>query len=252
MARKFPMSSPETSEIAVPAFPVADVDAPGGDVGCDQDAQLTRLDERHRPLARHLREVAGDLIRVEALALQVRGDVAHVALGVAEDERALRHLVFEQADEIGVLLLRRRHDVVVLDFAGADLALREGHELRIVQEDARQRSHPFGNRGREQTGLPLLGNVLVDLAHVGPEAQREQLVRLVEHEPLHPVEHQAARTQMIEDASGRADDDVRALRETLVLRAVTHAAVDRKAADAAVLPHRLDLARDLVGELAGR
>ena len=50
---------------------VADVDAARGDVGGHEEAQLAGLDARHGLLARGLGQVAGDLVGVEAAALQV-------------------------------------------------------------------------------------------------------------------------------------------------------------------------------------
>ncbi len=58
--------------------------------------------------------------------------------------------------------------------------------------------------------------------------------------------------QVIEDPARGPDDDMRALLETLELRAVGDTAVDRQGVDAAVLAELVELLGDLVGELAGR
>jgi hypothetical protein len=72
-----------------------------------------------------------------------------------------------------------------------------------------------------------IGQVSLNLAHVGVETHRQHAVGLVEDENLQFIEHQCAFEQMVEDAPRRADDDVRALFERVDLRAVADAAVDR-------------------------
>ena len=74
---------------------ITDVDATCGHIGGDQDLELSGLDAFHRLLAGSLGEVTGDLIRIEAAPLQIRSHEADIVLGVAEDDRAVRVLVFE-------------------------------------------------------------------------------------------------------------------------------------------------------------
>ena len=127
--------------VADHAGEIRDVDAARRDVRGDQEAHLTGLDARHRALACRLLQVAGDLVGVEAAALQESGHVANVVLGVAEDDRALRvFLVLEHANQRVLLLLRRHEIEVVLDLGRPDLALGERHELGIALEDAGQRA----------------------------------------------------------------------------------------------------------------
>ena len=56
----------------------------------------------------------------------------------------------------------------------------------------------------------------------------------------------------VEEAAGRADDDLHALRQRVGLRLVGDSAVDRDDADAARAAGGLDVASDLDAELAGR
>lgn len=274
MLRKLPMSRPETREcdasfacaagaaravhvdlgvlgrgVADHVRQVADVDAARRHVSRDEDAQLARFDACHRALARGLRQVAADLVGVEAVALEVRRHEAHVVLRVAEDDRALGIFHFENAAQVGLFLLRGRHVVRMLDLARRGVSLDEREELRLVEEVARERQDFLRHRRGEEAALALVREIALDLLHVGPEAEREQLVGFVEHDDPHFAELHAAGAEVIEDASRRADDDVCALLEALVLRAVRDAAVDRQAAHAEVFAERGDLAGDLVGEL---
>ena len=161
-------------------------------------------------------------------ALQERRHVAHVVLGVAEDDRALGLLVLEDAREVLLLLLRRRQVVEVLDLGGRGVPLDHRDELRLVQERARERQHLLGHRGREQAGLAPRRQEGADLLHVGPEAEGEQLVGLVEHHDAHRGEREPPRVQVVEHAPRRADEHVHARAQRVELRPVADAAVDRR------------------------
>ena len=107
---------------------VADVDAARRHVGRHQEAQLVRLDARPSPARAPPAVRSPEIcVGVEALALQVRGHVAHVVLGVAEDDRALGILVLEDARQVRLLLLRGGEHVEVLDLLRRDLVLGERH-----------------------------------------------------------------------------------------------------------------------------
>jgi hypothetical protein len=160
--------------------------------------------------------------------------------------------VLEDPRQVRLLLLRRRDHEEMLDLLRAVLPLGERDELGIAEECSGQRADALGDGRREETGLPLHRQVLADLAHVGPEAQREQLVRLVDHQGLHPVEAQSSGAQVIQNPARGAHHHVGPGLDALDLLGVADPAVDGHAADALVPAQRGELSRDLVGELAGR
>ena len=97
---------------------IADIDAPGRDVGGDQKAQLALLDFVDRRLSSGLGQITGDLIGVDVALLQIAGDVADVGLGVAKHDRTLGVFVFDDSQQ-GGFFVRGRADVVdVLDLLG--------------------------------------------------------------------------------------------------------------------------------------
>ena len=71
------------------------------------------------------------------------------------------------------------------------------------------------------------GTIAQDALDVGQEAQVEHLVGLVQHQRADLAEHQVALFGQVEQAAGRADDDVDALAQRRDLRLVGAAAVDR-------------------------
>ena len=87
---------------------------------------------------------------------------------------------------------------------------------------------------------------------VGQEAEVEHLVGLVQDQDLYRAEDEVALLGEVEQATGRADDDVDAAAQRLDLRLVGPAAVDRHDPRADLGPGRGEVARDLDGELAGR
>ncbi len=134
----------------------------------------------------------------------------------------------------GVLVGRLRADVHGVPHVGAG------------QGDDRGR-----HRGREQHRLPGLRGLLDQPLDVGQEAEVEHLVGLVEHEGVHVREVEGAAVGQVEEAPGRADDDVDAGLECLELRLVADAAVDGEDPQAAVRAGELEVAGDLECELAG-
>ncbi len=85
-----------------------------------------------------------------------------------------------------------------------------------------------GIGGGKKRGVTLARAFFDDAAHVGQKSHVEHPVGFVEHEKFDLVEPQRALFQMVEQASGRGDDDVRAGAQFVVLPAVTDAAVERR------------------------
>ncbi len=129
---------------------IADVDSARRDVRSDQQTKLPRLDSSHRLLAGGLREVSRDLVRIEAALLQVRGDEAHVRARVAEDDRALGIFVVQQLREQRFLLGSLTDVVEVLDLLRRHLIGVDRDVGLFREEEARERPHLLGDRGREQ------------------------------------------------------------------------------------------------------
>ena len=78
----------------------------------------------------------------------------------------------------------------------------------------------------EQQRLPRLRAAAEDLFDVGPEADVEHPVGLVEHHEADAAEHQRAAADQVDHAAGRADDDLRPAAKMLDLLADRLAAVD--------------------------
>ena len=84
-------------------------------------------------------------------------------------------------------------------------------------------------RGGEKRGLPRLRGGLEDGLEVVREAEVEHLVRLVEDDRLHALEHEAPPPHEVERAARRGHHDVDAAGERLGLHAQRLPAVHRAA-----------------------
>ena len=117
---------------------------------------------------------------------------------------------------------------------------------------AGQRDDGARHGRREEHRLAVGGRHREELLDVGQEAEVEHLVGLVEDDGLHVRQVEVALLGEVDEATGRADDDLDAVAQRLDLRLVGAAAVDGEDADAAALAGALEVGGDLHGELAGR
>ena len=187
---------------------VGDVDAAGGDVGGHQHVDLAGAERAQRLLAGALAQVAVHGGGGEPAVGEVVGHPLHGALGPREDHGQAAVLGLQHPGE-QLDLVHRVRPVDQLPGALVDGALVGllGADVRgPVQERAGQRDDRAGHGGREEHGVPLLGQHPHDPLDVGQEAQVEHLVGLVEDQGLDPAEHQVALLGEVEQPAGGADD----------------------------------------------
>ncbi len=228
-----------------------DVQPAGGNVGGDEETQRALAHPIQHPFAVDLREVGAQFVGVVAKALQHHRNKMHVDLGVAEDDRRCRVLNLDDANQAAFAPHVRHNVENVLGLSDVHMPAAEGDKLRLVHELMRGAHHLRREGGGEHTGIDAaVGQVALDFAHVRVEAHRQHAVGLVEDQDLQLVEHQRAFEQMVKDATGRADDDVRPLLERVDLAAIADAAVDGHGAQPRLTADRLRLVPHLAGQLA--
>jgi hypothetical protein len=123
---------------------------------------------------------------------------------------------------------------------------------RVVEELLDELVHAVVERGGEEEALPARRRGVHDARDDGQEAQVGHVVRLVEHGDLDGVEVHDALLHEVVEASGAGHDDVDAVAERGLLRALRDAAEDGGHGEACGLGERLDDRCDLGCELAGR
>ena len=234
---------------------VVDVDASRGDVGGDQDVDLAVTEGAQRLLASTLAQVAVQRTNREAAGSQVLAQAGGGALGAAEDDGAAATLRLENAGDdldlvhgvnaVDDLLDRVDGLVLVVGVLRADVG-------RLDHEAAGEGHDGAGHGRGEQHGVAVLGDAGQQCLDVGQEAQVEHLVGLVEDDGFDAGQVQVALAQQVDEAAGRAHDDVGATLESLDLGLEGDAAVDFDDAGRQVLGGLAQVLGDLLGEFAGR
>ncbi len=122
----------------------------------------------------------------------------------------------------------------------------------VAHDLEREPHHIVRHRRREEQGLARVGNRRDDPPHVRPEPHVHHAVRLVEHQQLDAAQIGVLLPQMIDQPSGRRDDDVDAGAKRALLDAHVDAAVHRGARDRRVIGQPVNLVLDLHRQLARR
>ena len=234
---------------------VVDVDASCGDVGGDQDIDLAVTEGAQSLLASALAQVAVQRTDREAAGGQVLAQAGGGALGAAEDDGAASALGLEDARDdldfvhgvnaVDDLLDRVDGLVLVVGVLRADVG-------RLDHEAAGQGHDGAGHGRGEQHGVAVLGDSAEQGLDVGQEAQVEHLVGFVEDDGFDAGQVQVALAQQVDEAAGRAHDDVGATLEGLDLGLEGDAAVDFDDAGRQVPGSLAQILGDLLGEFAGR
>ncbi len=227
-----------------------DVDAAGGDVGGDEDVDVTVLEVRQRPGARALRHAAVQRVGADAGVDQLLRDAVGAELGPYEDDRAALAGGDGGGDRRLVLRLHDEHVVA----HGGHRAL-GGVDLvadRVGQVALDQRADLVLHRGGEEHPLTAGGHQVEQLGDLGQEAQVGHLVGLVEHGHLDLVEGGGAAVDDVPQPARGGDEDVDAALQGVDLVAHRGAAADDLHLEAEHVAVRLERVGDLHRQLAGR
>ena len=234
---------------------IVNVNAACRDVSGDEDIDLAVAEGAQGLLAGTLAEIAVDGADGEAALGEVVADALGLALRAREDHDELAAIGLKDAGDELDLVHRVGTPHVLLD--GID---RGALVVRLRRADMHRLGHvaacevddlPRHGRGEEHR-LADRGDLGDDALDVGQEAHVEHLVGLVEHEDLHLRQVEVTTVCKVDDASGRADDDVNSVAQGIDLRFIRAAAIDGEHADAAEASGSLEVGRDLEAELAGR
>ena len=229
-----------------------DVEAARGDLGGDEDRRPAGLEVGQRADPLSLALVAVDRDGRDAVAAELLGESIGAVLRAREHQRLVDGAgADEVAQQLALALAVDRVDDLRHERRGG-VARRDLDRRRLVQEAAGERPDLLGERRREQQVLAAGGQDVEDAADVADEAHVEHAIGLVEDEDLDRREVDRPLADMIEQATGRGDDEVDPAPERVGLRRKADAAVDRGGADAPVATVDADALLDLERELAGR
>ena len=231
---------------------VLHVDAARGDIGGDERMQVAALEGRERLVALALLHLAGEGVDDEAGLREEVRELADVGARAREDQRGRVGCLEEQVHD-GVEALVRLHEVhEVLDVGVRGAGWRPLDARGIGLHAVGERHDLARERRRNEVRAVVLGREAEDRLEVVAEAEIEHAIGLVEHDGGELRAVDGAALEMIEEATGSADDDGGAGAERAALVTIVAAARDRRDLDAerSEEPRQLDL--DLRRQLARR
>ena len=170
----------------------------------------------------------------------------------AEQNRRIR-LVQAQQIHRGILDVRGGdRERLIGDIAMAALGTdgRDGQGIALIAP--RQRNDRLRHRRREEQGAPALGRGIEDFLKLVAEAHVEHLVGFVENDRGQPGQIERTALEMVAQAAGRADHDMRAMRKLAPLARRIHAADTGRDPRAGLGIEPLQLTRDLQRQFARR
>ena len=232
---------------------VGNVEAAAGHVGGDENGARLGLElvERAEPLG--LGHLAVERYGGEAEIAQQKRDALRVGARRAEDDERVAGELVEHVRQVDVFVLAGQEYVALLELLDRLILARHLDLDRVAQRGALQLLHLLGHGGRVEVGDALLGYHLEHLVDFFLEVHVEDAVGLVHDQVADGLEREALGVlEVVDEAAGRGDHDVRLLGERYRLRHHVHAAHDGGALDANARAQRLELLADLVGQLARR
>ena len=223
-------------------------------VGRDEHGELAVLEVLEHAEPPVLGHVARERARRIAVRREPPHEVGRRRAPVDEDQDAAASLPFEKAEEEAELL-RRRDVVQDLGDAAREHAL--GLDLDffgVVRVLVGQLHDAHRQRRREEQRLPAVVRRAApqDAPQVPDEAHVEHPVGLVDDEDLDVLERHHALLLVVEQAAGRADEQVGDRLDLLALEPIVHAAEDGEGGEARVAAEDLGVGPDLRHELARR
>ena len=228
-----------------------DVETAGCDVGGDEDVPLASLELVESAETLGLTHLPVNRDGPETEVARDEGELTRLVARAREDHHRGGGELVEQIVDVAILVLRRHEEIILLQRIHGTVLGAHLHLDRVAQARALKLGHLAGHRGGEELRASLARDHLEDLVNLLLEVEVEQPVRLVEAEHLKLLEAEALGVgEVVNDATGGADDDVRPLAELDGLRHHVDPAHEDPALDADARAERLELLGNLDGELA--
>ena len=233
---------------------LVDIEPARRDVGRDQYADITLLEAGERTRARTLALVAVDRGSREAILLELFCEAVRTMLGAREDQHLAPVVrTDEVAEQFPLAALVDRVDNLV-DALCRGVAFCDLDQFRMVQQPVRQILDLFREGRREEQVLTVhvgrqQGQHLADIVD---EAHVEHAVCFVQYQDLDLREVDCLLGGMVQQSSGRCDENIDATFQLGDLRIDLDAAENHGGCHRQVAAIGLDALTDLGGQFAGR
>ena len=228
------------------------VDAARGDVSGDADAGALVAQRLQRMVALILAMLARQGHGRKAALGKARMQMADIVARGAEQDGCFRFMETQQVDHRILDVGRRHRHRLVADVAMAALFRHGRNAQRILLVPLGHRHDGLGHGGGKEQRAPIFGRAIEDRFQILAKAHVEHLVGFVQHHRSHGRQVQRAAFQMVAQAAGRADDDMRAMAEVAALLGRVHPAHAGGDAGARGAIEPFQLAADLQRQFARR
>ncbi len=228
------------------------IDPARGDIGGDADPRAAIAQRLHRLIAFGLRMLARQRNHPEAALLQRGVQPADTVARGAEQDRGLGLVEAQQVDRCSLDFSGGDGHCLEGDIAMAALVAGSGDADRILLVALGQRDDRLGHGGREQQGAATRGGRVEDFLEVFAEAHIEHLVGLVEDRGVELREVERSALEVVAQAAGSADDDMRAIAQCAAFLGGVHPPDAGRDPRTRPGVEPAQLAADLQREFAGR
>lgn len=211
-----------------------DIQTAGSHISRDEDLPAAGAKLAEGAEAGGLGELAVEGDGGEAEGAEEDGEALRLVDGAGEDDGGVAGVLVEEVDEVEVLVLVGEEGVGLEEGGdGVVFPRGDGDAQRVGERGALQRLDLGRHGGGEEVGAPLAAREhFEDLVEDGAEVEVEQAVGFVHDEVFEVAQREAFGVfEVVEEAAGGGDDDVRFLAERDGLRDHVHAADDDGATD---------------------
>jgi hypothetical protein len=228
-----------------------DVDAATDDVGGDQNGNLAAAKSAHYSIARGLGKITmNGRNTLDHPAQTVRKPVGP-PLGAGEDDALPWSVTLEQKKQQVEFPVGIDGNIELLDRVDRWLILGKIDLERLEHVTLREFSHIGVDRGRQQKRLARRGQLAKDPFDIRAEANVEHPIGLIEYDVHDIAEIQRSSLDMVEHTARRADHNVDTARQGADLTLDGLTAECPANDDVAAESQPLQLARNLLSQLAG-
>ena len=205
---------------------LVDIQAAGGDVGSDQNAQAVGLEVGQCLGTRALALVAVNRGSRQTVLDQVLGQAVGAVLGTGKDQHLLPGALGDQVRNQCTLVTGGNAVNLLVD--ALDRGVRRGDfdAGRVIEQLVRQIDNVLGEGGREQQVLAFGRQLGDDLFDVMDKAHVEHAVSFVEYQNLDLREVDGLLAHQIQQATRAGDQDIQAGGDGFHLRVGADAAED--------------------------
>ena len=230
---------------------IGNVQAASSNIGGHQEIERARAEIGHDAIALALAEVAMDSLGGDAGRLELSGETVDADLGVAEDKRAAEAALFVDMAERGELVALGDFAVDLFDALGGALFGVDGHAVRAAHVAVDQAADALGHGGTEERGLAFLRNGAEDVIDIAGKPDIEHLIGFIQDDEVNGAEFEGATLEVVDDAPGRADNNVGALLEAGEVGLDAASANKSEGEESVEAAEVVEHIADLVGKFAG-